>query len=380
MVLAYKKKQQKNRSFLGFNNFKLRFGTSAVIALSSGFLSFKTIKNFYIIFKKMFKFSRSITKFWIYLNVYYIITKKPLNVRMGKGKGSRKGRLSLVKSGNSLVELRYCRFGLFFKLYKYISTRCSFNTNYFFLKSKGISRFNINTNNYCIKYKRLKKIKNKLYISNRFDEVLSVYGRSSDMKRYRKTMNFFNKFYQQPIYYMISEGRRSFKYSHRYLKHYFKKKKRYNLLYSKLYKYSNIFWIKLQKRKKRKKKRLSKSYRWYKIYKNKINFFKNSIKFSVKNYNNDVLSIKKKIKKIKLKKILNIKKIKLNISYVEDTKKYRSISIKKFRRLRRNYIKKIKTLRKIRMCWWFFFKLKYNKIPFIKKKKIEKILIKNYNF
>jgi hypothetical protein len=63
LVLAYKKKQQKNRSFISFKNFKLRFGNSAILALSSGFLSFKTIKNFYIIFKKVFKSSKSITKF-----------------------------------------------------------------------------------------------------------------------------------------------------------------------------------------------------------------------------------------------------------------------------------------------------------------------------
>ena len=63
MVLAYKRKQQKNRSFIPYNPLKIRFGHSAIISVSSGFLSDKTIKNFYIIIKKIFKNFKSISKF-----------------------------------------------------------------------------------------------------------------------------------------------------------------------------------------------------------------------------------------------------------------------------------------------------------------------------
>jgi hypothetical protein len=64
MVLFYKKKQQKNRSFIKFNEkFKLKFGHIGVLAVSSGFMSFRMISNFIVRFKKMFKLSKSITKF-----------------------------------------------------------------------------------------------------------------------------------------------------------------------------------------------------------------------------------------------------------------------------------------------------------------------------
>ncbi len=381
MVLAYKKKQQKNRSFINFKDFKLRFGNSAIIALSSGFLSFKTIRNFYIIFKKVFKFSRSITKFWIYLNVYYIITKKPLNVRMGKGKGSRKGRLSLVKSGNSLVELKYCRFGLFYKLYRYVSIRCSFNTNYFFLRSKGTSRFNISMNNYCIKLRNLKKLKNRLYVTNRIDEILDIYGKSSDLKRYKKVFTFFNRYYNKQSVHFISEGRDEFTYSFSYMNFYLKKKIQYYYLQSKLHRYINFFWIKRVKRMKRRNKRRYKNYYLLKKYKNILKFYKEAIVTSIKKSNMYILKIKKK----KLKYLIDRKKLKfyekLNLSLVM-IKNVRSSNITKFKKIKKTYLKKLKKLKKskVQIYNWNKFHFKYNKLFIINKKNINNVLSKNYKF
>jgi large subunit ribosomal protein L16 len=379
LVLAYKKKQQKNRSFISFKNFKLRFGNSAILALSSGFLSFKTIKNFYIIFKKVFKSSKSITKFWIYLNVYYIITKKPLNVRMGKGKGSRKGRLSLVKSGNSLIELKYCRFGLFYKLYRYISVRCSFNTNYLFLKSKGTSRFNINTSNYNIKLKNFKKLKNKLYISNRMDEILDIYGKSTDLKRYGRTLMFFNRYYSKSCYYLVLNGRKNFDYSFYYLNHYFKKKKLYNFLYSNLHKHLSFFWLKLKRRKIRRKRRIQKNYNLYKKYKKTIHMYKKLIIDIIKGSNLKILNIKKNIKKNKYKKKY-ISKLK---SKIFNLKASRSFSINKFISIKKKNLlgfKFIRRRKRVRICKWLRFKLKNHNLFIVKKKNLALILNKKYNF
>lgn len=203
--MAYKKKQQKNRSFIPYNLLKIRFGHSAIISVSSGFLSDKTINNFYIIIRKIFKNFKSISKFWIYLNVNYIITKKPLNVRMGKGKGSRKGLLSLVKSGNSILELKYCRLGLFLKIFKYISIRCSFNVKFFFSRYKSISRFGLFVQNYNFKIKTIKKIKNKYYIYKRMDYVLDYYEKSINMKRYKHLRYFLNKFYTSGFYFKFQK-------------------------------------------------------------------------------------------------------------------------------------------------------------------------------
>lgn len=206
MVLAYKRKQQKNRSFISYNLSKIKFGHSAIVSISSGFLSDKTIKNFYILMKKTFKNFKSISKFWIYLNTKYIITKKPLNVRMGKGKGSRKGLLSLVKSGNSILELKYCRLGLFLKIYKYISVRCSFIVKFLFSRYKSISRLGLFVQNYNFKIKSFKKLKNKNYISNRMDNILSYYEKSINMKRYKHLNFFYNKYYNYGFNYRYQKN------------------------------------------------------------------------------------------------------------------------------------------------------------------------------
>lgn len=64
MVLFYKRKQQKNRSFIRFNDkFKLKFGNHGVLAVSSGFLGYAMLSSFLIRFKKIFKIIKSITKF-----------------------------------------------------------------------------------------------------------------------------------------------------------------------------------------------------------------------------------------------------------------------------------------------------------------------------
>lgn len=179
MVLTYKKTIQKCRSFIKFNYWNLKFGNCGIISASSGFVCNRVLQSFIVRFRNTFKPFKSITKFWFYLSSFYIVTKKALNVRMGKGKGSRKGTLALIKSGNSLVELNYCRLGLLLKLYKYISVRCSFKTNYVFCKTFSTARFNLHLNNFNVKFKPYKKIKNKKYISSRLNEVFSIYKKSS---------------------------------------------------------------------------------------------------------------------------------------------------------------------------------------------------------
>ena len=124
---------------------------------------------------------------------------------MGKGKGSRKGLLSLVRSGNSILELKYCRLGLFLKIYKYISVRCSFNVKFIFSRYKSISRKNIFVQNYNFKMKDVKKIKNRSYISDRMDYVLEYYEKSINMKRYKHLRHFFNKFYKSGFYYKFQK-------------------------------------------------------------------------------------------------------------------------------------------------------------------------------
>lgn len=203
MVLSYKRKQQKNRSFIPYKSYKLNFGHSGIIATSSGFLSDKTLNNFFIIARKIFKNFKSISKFWIFLNTFYIVTRKALNVRMGKGKGSRKGLLSLVHSGSSILELKYCRLGLFLKLYRYISIRCSFNVKFLFFRYRSISRLGLYVQNFNLKLKGFKKLKCKKYIMDRMSFIEEYYKKSINLKRFNHLRFFYNKYYARGLYYKL---------------------------------------------------------------------------------------------------------------------------------------------------------------------------------
>ena len=177
-------KRQKCRSFVKFKYPTFRFGNISVFALSSGYLNFRMVSNFFIRFKKIFKFYKSLTKFWYNLYCSYIITKKALNVRMGKGKGSRKGRVCYVKSGVSMIELNYCRLGILLYLFKYIKVRCSFKLSYFYKRVKKFS-----SSNQLVKYRlinkknKFRKIKNKFFIRKRIGEVIRTYKSTKRISR-----------------------------------------------------------------------------------------------------------------------------------------------------------------------------------------------------
>lgn len=217
-------KRQKCRSFVKFKYPTLRFGNVSVFALSSGFLNFRMVSNFYIRFKKIFKFFKSITKFWYNLYCSYIITKKALNVRMGKGKGSRKGRVCYVKSGAPIIEMTYCRLGLLLYLYKYIRVRCSFKIFYMQNRFKLIStRNSIIRNSLINKKKKHIKVKKKRFIKDRINNVIDTY---KSTKRLIKAGFFSRLIKRYFIKYSFRKLRRKLRYS-RILKNYTSYTKRF---------------------------------------------------------------------------------------------------------------------------------------------------------
>ena len=161
---------------------------------------------------------------------------------MGKGKGSRKGIVSLVKSGNSIVELRYCRLGLILKLYKYISVRCSFKVHFLFSIFKNISRMGLTVLNYNIKLNPNSRIKSKRYIDNRLLDIYTQYSKSSDVKRYGFLKKHYAQYTQPSIYFryrLINENR-----SICFLKFIFRNRYKYNYCYNIVDKYSRRLWRK----------------------------------------------------------------------------------------------------------------------------------------
>lgn len=116
-------------------------------ATTGGFLQSKTLNYFFSYAKKLFKILKKSTKIWINLPLSHIITKKPLNTRMGKGKGSRQGLVSRVWPDTLIFAISFSRFGLVKKLFRFVKAKSPFrvvlirNSSYFFNKTGLVKNF-----------------------------------------------------------------------------------------------------------------------------------------------------------------------------------------------------------------------------------------------
>jgi ribosomal protein L16/L10AE len=84
----------------------------AIMSLSSGFLHPRCLESFYTHTRKLFNIPQKSTKFWLNLHACHLVTRKALNVRMGKGKGSKIGMNAVINAGTRLIGLNFGRLGL----------------------------------------------------------------------------------------------------------------------------------------------------------------------------------------------------------------------------------------------------------------------------
>jgi large subunit ribosomal protein L16 len=113
-------KYTKINLFLNYGNYGLRAKENGRI----------TIKQLELIRKFIIqKFSRY-TKFWFYFNFNYIITRKPKEVRMGKGKGNFYIIIARIFKGRMLIEINCINFvsEIIFKKLRIIQKLFSINT------------------------------------------------------------------------------------------------------------------------------------------------------------------------------------------------------------------------------------------------------------
>lgn len=72
-------------------------------ALESGYVRLSELKAINILFRKTFK---KFGKIWYYINPNLLLTKKPLESRMGKGKGSSVEYVAVIQRGHIILEVR----------------------------------------------------------------------------------------------------------------------------------------------------------------------------------------------------------------------------------------------------------------------------------
>lgn len=103
--VKYRKIQRGSNSGLATTNNKVDFGDFALQALSRGYVTNNQIEAARIAINRHLKRRGQV---WIRLFPFKSFTKKPLEVRMGKGKGNVEGWVAPVKPGRVLFEVSGC--------------------------------------------------------------------------------------------------------------------------------------------------------------------------------------------------------------------------------------------------------------------------------
>ena len=103
--VKHRKVQRGNNKGLATKNNKLDFGEFGIQAMTRGFVTNNQIEAARIAINRHLK-RRG--KLWIRLFPYKPVTKKPLEVRMGKGKGNVEAWVAPVKPGRVLFEVSGC--------------------------------------------------------------------------------------------------------------------------------------------------------------------------------------------------------------------------------------------------------------------------------
>ncbi len=83
----------------------------------------RVVPRIFTYLKKLLKYPRTRARFWVNAQCAYLVTRKPLNVRMGKGKGAKVRFYTLLKHNTPVAALTRLRSGLQKRLRRFISVR-----------------------------------------------------------------------------------------------------------------------------------------------------------------------------------------------------------------------------------------------------------------
>ncbi len=126
------RKMQKGRNKGLSNDIKIIFGKFALKAITRGSISSKQIESARRVITRTIKKQGSM---WIRIFPDKPITKKPLEIRMGKGKGNVEYWVAVIKPGKILYELDGVSESLAKKAFKLASDKLSIKT-IFVIKKK----------------------------------------------------------------------------------------------------------------------------------------------------------------------------------------------------------------------------------------------------
>lgn len=98
-------------------------GWLVLVALSHVIIPPRVVPRLFTYIKKLVRYPQNRTRFWVNAQCAYLVTRKPLNVRMGKGKGAKVRLYSLINRQTAIAAVSRLRLGLQTRLKRFSTTR-----------------------------------------------------------------------------------------------------------------------------------------------------------------------------------------------------------------------------------------------------------------
>lgn len=83
----------------------------------------RVVPRIFTYIKKLIKYPKTRSRFWVNAQCAFLVTRKPLNVRMGKGKGAKVRFYTKIKHGSPIAALSAIRDGLKKRLKRFVGIR-----------------------------------------------------------------------------------------------------------------------------------------------------------------------------------------------------------------------------------------------------------------
>lgn len=98
-------------------------GWMSLITVGTTIVPPRVVPRIFTYIKKLIKYPKTRSRFWVNAQCSFLVTRKPLNVRMGKGKGAKVRFYTKINHGSPLAAFSTLRDGLKKRLVRFVSIR-----------------------------------------------------------------------------------------------------------------------------------------------------------------------------------------------------------------------------------------------------------------
>lgn len=98
-------------------------GWLSLITLGTAIVPPRVVPRIFTYIKKLLRYPKTHSRFWVNAQCAFLVTRKPLNVRMGKGKGAKVRFYTKIRHNTPLAAISSLREGFKKRLKRFVSIR-----------------------------------------------------------------------------------------------------------------------------------------------------------------------------------------------------------------------------------------------------------------